>query len=296
MARGQVFGAACASVWIEKPRASPHICGMTANPDTLRVVNPDNPPAPLTDAARAQITALANRQHNAAGVLMQVVSFLGGQVEDGMKMLPVSARTRLDAAATKALRASYDAAGRSQGGMGRFIATDRAHKALASVSGALGGLGGLPTALAELPLATTVIFRAVQRIADEHGEDPMAMETRAQCLQVFGKGGPGDDDDGVDTSFIGARIGLSGAAVNKLISKVAPKFATVLGQKLAAQTVPILGAAAGAGTNYTFVSYYTDVAHVHFGLRALARVHGTQAVTDAFHTDLAALKKPLLKA
>lgn len=269
---------------------------MKSNPDTLRVVNPDNPPAPLTDIARAQIAALANRQHNATGVLMQVVSFLGGQVEDGMKMLPEGARARLDAAATRALRASYDAAGRSQGGMGRFIATDRAHKALASVSGALGGLGGLPTALAELPLATTVIFRAVQRIADEHGEDPMAIETRAQCLQVFGKGGPGDDDDGVDTSFIGTRIGLSGAAVNKLISKVAPKFATVLGQKLAAQTVPILGAAAGAGTNYTFVSYYTDVAHVHFGLRALARVHGTDAVADAFHADLAALKKPLLKA
>ena len=227
---------------------------------------------------------------------MQVVSFLGGQVEDGLKMLPDSTRARLDGAATRALRASYDAAGRSQTGVGRFIATDRAHKALASVSGAIGGFGGLPTALAELPLATTVIFRAVQRIASEYGEDPMATETRAQCLQVFGKGGPSDDDDGIDTSFIGARIGLSGAAINKLISKVAPQFATVLGQKLASQTVPILGAAAGAGTNYTFVSYYTDVAHVHFGLRALARIHGNAAVEAAFVEDLMALKRPLLKA
>jgi hypothetical protein len=269
---------------------------MTIDKKPMRVVNPDNPPAPLSDAARAQITALAQRQHNATGVLMQVVSFLGGQVEDGLKLLPDTTRARLDAAATRGLRASYDAAGRSMGGMGRFIATDRAHKALASVSGAIGGIGGLPTALAELPIATTVIFRAVQRIAADHGEDPLSVETRAQCLQVFGKGGPDDNDDGVDTSFVGARIGLSGAAINKLISKVAPKFATVLGQKLAAQTVPILGAAAGAGTNYTFVSYYTDMAHVHFGLRALARVHGVDVVTNAFHIDLAALKRPLLKA
>lgn len=269
---------------------------MTNTPDAMRVINPDDPPAPLNDAARAQITALATRQHDASGVLMQVVSFLGGQVEDGMKLLPASTRARLDGAATRGLRASYDAAGRSMGGMGRFVATDRAHKALASISGALGGLGGLPTALAELPVATTVIFRAVQRIAAEHGEDPLAVETRAQCLQVFGKGGPGDGDDGVDTSFIGARIGLSGAAVNKLISKVAPKFATVLGQKLASQTVPILGAAAGAGTNYTFVSYYTDMAHVHFGLRALARTHGVEQVETAFHQDLAKLKKSLFKA
>ena len=269
---------------------------MTRDPDTLRVVNPDRPPQPLTPEAKAQIAALALRQHQATGVLMQIVSFLGGQVEDGMKMLPERHRARLDGAAARALRASYDAAGRTQGGVGRFVATDRAHKALASVSGALGGLGGLPTALAELPLATTVIFRAVQQIAQHYGEDPMAPETRAQCLQVFGKGGPGEADDGVDTSFIGARIGLSGAAINKLITKVAPKFATVLGQKLASQTVPILGAAAGAGTNFTFVSYYTDIAHVHFGLRQLAQTYGAEAVADAFHAELAALKRPMLRA
>ena len=269
---------------------------MTTDPDLMRVINPSDPPVPLTDAARAQIKALALRQHKASGVLMQVVSFLGGQVEDGLKLLPDKTRAKLDSAAARGLRASYDAAGRSKGGMGRFIATDRAHKALASVTGAIGGFGGLPTALAELPLATTVIFRAVQNIAAEHGEDPLSIETRAQCLHVFGNGGPDADDDGIDTSFIGARIGLSGAAINKLIAKVAPKFATVLGQKLASQTVPVLGAAAGAGTNYTFVSYYTDIAHVHFGLRQLALTYGTDEVAKVFTEETMRLKRPLLKA
>ena len=296
MAHGRAFGGVSASVWIEKSHIRPHIGDMTAEPISLKLVNPDNPPAPLTPEARADIAALALRQHDATGVLMQVVTFLGGQVEDGMKLLPERARARVDAAAIRGLRASYDAAGRSMGGVGRLIATGRAHKALASVSGAFGGLGGLPTALAEIPLATTVIFRAVQRIAQEHGEDPMTIETRAQCLQVFGKGGPEEDDDGIDTSFIGARLGLSGAAINKLISKVAPKFATVLGQKLAAQSVPILGAAAGAGTNYTFISYYTDVAHVHFGLRKLARTYGQEEVAEVFTQAAVDLKKPLLKA
>ena len=115
-------------------------------------------------------------------------------------------------------------------------------------------------------------------------------------MQVFGKGGPGDDDDGVDTTFIGARIGLSGAAVNTLIGKVAPQFAAVLGQKLAAQTVPVLGAAAGAGTNYTFVTYYTEIAHVHFGLRKLARTYGADQVADAFTQEAVKLKRPLFKA
>jgi len=269
---------------------------MTTKTEPSRDLIPADSPVILTDEDRDRIAALAARQHAATGVLMQVVSFLGGQVEDGMKLLPESTRKRLDGAATRGLRASYDAAGRSRGGLGQFVATDRAHKTLASVSGALGGFGGLPTALIELPVATTVIFRAVQRIADEHGEDPLSPETRAQCLQVFGKGGMGDEDDGIDTSFIGARIGLSGAAVNKLISKVAPKFAAVLGQKLAAQTVPVLGAVAGAGTNYTFVSYYTEIAHVHFGLRKLARIYGADQVGDAFLQATLKLKKPLLKA
>ena len=73
--------------------------------------------------------------------------------------------------------------------------------------------------------------------------------------KFFGKGGPENDYDGIDTTFIGAHLSLSGAAVNKLISKVAPKLATVLGHKLAPQTVLIFGATAGAGTNYAFVSY-----------------------------------------
>jgi len=34
--------------------------------------------------------------------------------------------------------------------------------------------------------------------------------------------------------------------------------------------VPVLGAVAGAATNYAYTSYYEDVAHVHFGLRKLA--------------------------
>ncbi|PVA05763.1 EcsC family protein [Thalassorhabdomicrobium marinisediminis] len=262
--------------------------------ETQKITEPALPPLP--DEVRAEIAALAARQENASGLLMQLVTYLGGQVEDGLNLLPAPARAKLNGAATKALRASYDAAGRSRGGVGQMIRSDRAHQALASVSGALGGLGGLPTAIAELPVATTMIFRAVQHVAEAHGEDPTTMETRAQCLHVFGSGGPGEEDDGIDTSFIGARLGLSGAAINRLISKVAPKFAAVLGQKLAGQTVPILGVAAGAGTNYTFTRYYTEIAHVHFGLRALARSHDPQAVTNAFHEELAKHKQPVLKA
>lgn len=247
----------------------------------------------LTEDARAQVAALVARQRRANGVLMKAINYVGGQVEDGLKMLPAGTRTQVDEAARRALQASYDAASRSRT---HYAGSDNAHRALSVLTGALGGLGGLPTALAELPIATTVIFRAVQGVAAQYGEDPTDETVRMECLAVFGAGGPGTDDDGVNTSFFGARIGLTGAAVHGLLGKVAPRFAAVLSQKLASQAVPILGAAAGAGTNYAFTDYYVAMAHVHFGLRKLARVHGEIAVLDEFHAVLAAKNLPVNRA
>ena len=246
----------------------------------------------LSQDARDQIAEIALRQRKANGMLMQAVNFVGGQVEDGLKLLPQKLRLQLDDVARKALRQSYDVAAKSRDGVGQKVGSDTAHKVMGTLSGAVGGFGGLPTAVAELPVATTLIFRAVQSVAAEYGEDPQSEETRMECLAVFGAGGPGSADDGVDTSFIGARISLSGVAVNKLISKVAPKFAAVLSQKLASQAVPVLGAAAGAGVNYAFVDYYVSIAHVHFGLRKMARKYGEGLVTDEFHRVLAAANLP----
>ncbi|MDO6590135.1 protein EcsC [Loktanella sp. D2R18] len=260
---------------------------MTTSDDPLLAPLPAEPLLPLDAAASAEVQALARKQKRARGVLMTAITFVGGQVEDGLKLLPKPVRGQVDDIARKALERSFDLAAKSRGGLGKSIGSDRAHKALGTVSGALGGVGGLPTALVELPIATTVIFRAVLHVAEDYGEDPHSVETRMACLAVFGAGGPGAEDDGVDTAFIGARLGLSGAAVHGLISKVAPKFAAVMTQKLATQTVPILGAAAGAGTNYAFVDYYVALAHVHFGLRKLARDHGEAEVTEAFHAALA---------
>ncbi|MBO6854461.1 MAG: EcsC family protein [Marivivens sp.] len=239
--------------------------------------------------AEGEAAALAARQVAAGGVLMKAVTMVGGQVEDGLKMLPAENRARIEAAARKALLRSYEIAARSRTGqLGELARGERAHRIIGTVSGVVGGLGGLPTALMELPVTTTVIFRAVQDIAEANGEDPTSEATRIECLRVFGAGGPGGMDDGVDTSFVGARLSITGAAVHGVISRVAPKFAAVLSQKLASQAVPLLGAAAGAGTNYAFIRYYTEVAQVHFGLRRLARAHGEAAVLEAFHAALEA--------
>jgi hypothetical protein len=262
----------------------------------LKIVNPDDPPPPLGAAEREAIAALAARQARAGGLLMRAVNLVGSSVEDGLRLLPAPVRAQLDRAARAALLRSYDAAERTRALDGRLgaiagrVAGDRAHKALAALSGAVGGLGGLPTALVELPVATTIIFRAVQGVAEAHGEDPRSAATRAECLRVFAAGGQGRADDAVDTSFVGARLSLTGPAINRLVARVAPRFAAVFGQKLASGAVPVIGAAAGAGTNWAFLDYYVEMAHVHFGLRRLILVHGEEPVRDAFTRATIALR------
>lgn len=253
--------------------------------------------APLDEAALARIAALVARQQAANGVLMKAVNYVGGQVESGMRSLPTSVRRQIDSAARLALEKSFNLAAKTRtGAIGRTFGTDRVHRVLGTISGAIGGVAGVGTALAELPIATTIIFRAVQAVAEEYGEDPQSDETRMECLAVFGAGAPGSDNDGVDTSFIGARLTLTGTALHRLIATVAPRFATMMSQKLASQSVPVLGAIAGAGTNYAFVDYYVHMAHVHFGLRAMFRKYGEAAVTEEFHRVLTAKQMPVRRA
>lgn len=227
-----------------------------------------------------QIAALATRHRKAGGLVMTIVNAAGTRIESRLEMLPDSVKDRIEAVAASALDRSYRLAGRT-------VATgpklgERGHLALATLTGAVGGFGGLASALAELPVTVTVIFRSLQRIAAEYGYDPQDEGVRMECLQVFGSGSPLERDDGVNTSFLGARVTITGATLNGVISAVAPRFATVLGEKLAAQAVPLLGSVAGAGINYAFVSYYQEMAHVRFGLKRLAEVHGDEAVLAAF--------------
>lgn len=221
----------------------------------------------------AELDRLASKMRRASGVGMQLLSLIGTQAESLIDMLPAPVRGGLERATAAALEQSFDAAARTR--RGRIAdASDWLTRAITVGTGVAGGLGGLPSALAELPVTTTVILRAIQSIADEHGFDPALPEVRAACLRVFAAAGPLDDDDGTDLTFLTMRLTVTGSAVHGLIAKVAPRLAVPLGQKLAAQAVPVIGAAAGAATNYVFTSYYQEVARVQFGLMRLGAQTG----------------------
>lgn len=244
-------------------------------------------PAPFDPDPTLEIAVLARRLVRANGPVMALVNKLGGKLEGQMDHLPVQLRMRVEAITGAALERALSVA--VQGNRAPDLGP-KAAPALAALTGAIGGAGGLATALAELPVTVTVILHAILRAAEAEGFDTSLPEVRAECLRVLGSGGPLDDDDGVNTSFIGARLTLSGPAVHKLLATVVPGFATALTQKLAAQAIPVLGAVTGAALNATFLSYYRELAHIRFALLRLSIKHGAVPVRQAFEAETRALK------
>ncbi|MCZ4353013.1 EcsC family protein [Roseovarius aestuarii] len=225
------------------------------------------PPIDKT-AVEAQLDALVRRHRQAGNLGIQVLNVIGSKAEVLLERLPEDMRARLGEGTHQALVLAMGAASHSRtmvGGQPGWL-----NRAVTTAMGAAGGFGGLPSAMAELPITTTILLRAIQDVAVEHGFDPNEDGVRFDCVQVFAAAGPLDHDDGSDLAFLSTRVAVTGKAMQALIAKVAPRLSTVLGQKLAAQTVPVLGAAAGAATNYAYTSYYQQMAHVHFGLRRLA--------------------------
>ena len=216
----------------------------------------------------AELDRLIARYRNAGGIGFELLNALGGQAEDLLDRLPDPVREGLELATEKALFKAMKLAHGS-----RNVVDDRVgwlNTVVASALGAVGGVGGAPTALAEIPVTTTVLLRAIQGEAVKLGFDPASENVQFDCVQVFGAAGPLAKDDGANTGFFSARLALTSGTMQTVIAKVTPKLAVVLGQKLAAQAVPVLGAVAGAMVNYAYLGYYQEIAHVHFGLRKLS--------------------------
>ena len=218
--------------------------------------------------ADARLDDLARRYRSAGRSGVQIVNLLGAQAENLLNRLPEPVREGLGAGTEQALHIALAAASTSR----RAVPDqpDWVNTALGSALGAAGGFGGMAGTMVELPATVTLLMRSVQGVARREGFDPEADSVKFDCIRVFAGGGPLAHDDATDLGFLSVKMSLSGKALNQMIAAIAPKLATVMGQKLAAQTVPVLGAVAGATVNYAYTDYYQKVAQVHFGLRRLA--------------------------
>ena len=224
------------------------------------------PCAPVMDEELARLADC----HSAAGNLgVQALGLLNAPAETLLQRLPETSRARLELATIRGLEAAMSAASGTRALIGDQPAW--VNRAGATAVGVMGGFGGLSTALAELPVTVIMLMRSVMAVAAEHGFDPDGAQSRKDALLVFAADGPlARAAQRPDLTFLSSRVTLTGANVYVGIGLVAPRLAAVLGSKLASQTLPVLGAATAAASNYAYAGYYTQMAHVVFGLRRLS--------------------------
>lgn len=239
------------------------------------------------------------------GLAIRIADRLGLPVEALLRRLPAPAQRMVSAATRRALASSLDLAVRSLDRAPAAGTADWLHRGVVIASGAVGGAAGLPGLLVELPFSLTVMLRSIAEHARAAGEDLSALPARLECLTVFAYGSPSPDDDAVESAYFAVRAGLARAvsqaaeyvatggavgalrvqgapALLQLLSRIAPRLGAGVSKKVAAQLVPIVGAAGGAAVNALFLDHYQQTAWAHFTVRRLERHHGPDPVRAAY--------------
>jgi len=172
------------------------------------------------------------------------------------------------------------------------------YKVLSGVTGGVSGFFGLATLAVELPITTTMMLRSIANIARQQGEDLALRGPQLACLEVFALGA-GDRGKGptAETSYFAIRTFLartvskatealaergiartSAPVIVELISAIGSRFGIVVSEKIAAGAIPVVGAIGGATVNLAFMEHFQKLAHAHFAIRRLERLHGQAEV------------------
>ena len=250
----------------------------------------DNACAGLSEADRAMLEEAAAILLNFRGIVIRISEWLGGKLhgigrrfaDSGPHLLGDDWQARYQALVEGALRNAYRIGTLGLDAASRRSPRRQVRKLLAATTGGASGFVGVPGIAADLPLTTCLMMRSIAEIARSHGEDLTSADTRQACIEVFALGGPDVGDEDIDVAYWTIRGSLSHASISLLFRQVAAQFGVMLSHKYLAQTVPLIGAAAGSTLNYVFMDYYQRMAQVHFTIRELERHHDPDAVRACF--------------
>ena len=234
------------------------------------------------------------------GLAARIINLIGAPIEKGFELLPEKWSTVVNKAARVSLKKALTVVVTTLGTSGGR-SSDIMHKIFVSVSGAGGGAFGLPALALELPISTTIMLRSIADIARSEGEDLNDPHVKIECIQVFALGGSSKNDDASETGYFAVRTALartvsdaaqhiaskgltqkSAPVLLRLISRVSSRFGVVVSEKVAAQAIPLIGAAGGALINSLFIDHFQDVARGHFIIRRLEKHYGENEVRKQY--------------
>ena len=227
----------------------------------------------------------------------RISNLLGTPIEKGFGYLPVKWKDLVQTATEKSLKKALGFAVHTMDARKRPAPSNKTHKLLVMATGAGGGSFGLPALAVELPVTTTIMLRSIADIARSEGENISMLDTKLACLEVFALGGSAKSEDGTETGYFVVRAALArtlseaaqyiaekglakeGAPVLvRLIAVLASRFGIIVSEKVAAQSIPVIGAAGGALINTIFIDHFQNMARGHFIVRRLERLYGEELV------------------
>lgn len=254
----------------------------------------------------------AARDLERTSLAMRLTSVLGRQFGAIGLMLPPHFAEIVNKAAQTAIKSALAVAVRSLNGK-PVRDTRRLHKGAAVLAGAAGGSLGLSALPVELPFTTTIMLRSIADIARSEGEDLSQPSTALACLEVFALGGPSQQgllgrssaDASLETGYFAVRallaksvseatrhfvqrgVGAEAAPVLvRLVNHIGARFGLVVSEKVAAQSIPVIGGVCGAAINYAFVDHFQTLARCHFTILRLERRYGASVVRAEYEEVL----------
>lgn len=235
------------------------------------------------------------------GLAAKITNLIGMPVQKGFKLLPENWNRKIGDITRKALMKAADAAIFSIKKAPGEESSDRWHKIMVAATGGVSGFFGLPALAVELPVSTTIMLRSIAEIAGAEGESINDNLTKLACLEVFAMGGKQKSDDNSEsgyfivraalarsvteaTEFVASRslTGEGAPALVKFIVNVAQRFSIQVSEKIAAQAIPIIGAAGGAIINTLFMDHFQDMAKGHFTVRRLENIYNKETIREAY--------------
>ena len=239
----------------------------------------------------------AKRLLETPGLAARISNLVGGPVEKGFAMLPGKWNALVNDATRKSIATALDVALWTMHHAQAEAPSNWWHKLAIGTTGAAGGAFGLPALAIELPVSTTIMLRSIADIARSEGESLAAPEGKLACLEVFALGGRRPNDNATESAYFAVRGVLAKAvseaaqfitekglveegapALVRLVAQVASRFGAAVSEKVAAEAVPIVGAAGGAAINLLFIDHFQDMARGHFIVRRLERTYGAALV------------------
>ncbi|MFT4986692.1 MAG: hypothetical protein ACI81Y_000756 [Glaciecola sp.] len=242
------------------------------------------------------------------GLTAKLTNLIGSPIENAINKLPKSVNTKIGSVTQSALMKATEAAVFTVKDKPGKESANRLHKLGVAVTGGVGGFFGITALAVELPLSTTIMLRSISEIARSHGESINEIDTKLACLQVFTLGGKNKSDDGVESGYYVVRSFLSNTIsksagmfvkegttksatlLMKFISVIAEKFSIQITEKVAAQSIPVIGAAGGAIINTVFMDHFQDMATGHFIVRKLDRKYGESYVKELYQNMSSSLQ------